>query len=240
MKRILNLTSLASLLMIFIATGCYSHWTVEKGNGKVTEQVRNVADFNNIVLKGSANIYVTQGDKCEVKVIADENLMEKIETISSGNNLEIKTKSTSPTKLEIHVTMKDIKGFKIKGSGNVINKTPIVADNLYLNISGSGDMKFNNVTAKGVKVELNGSGDISVSGKAGRAKIDVSGSGNINLEDLEAYDVAVKIFGSGNCSVYAKSSLKTDIFGSGDIRYKGEPKEFVTHKFGSGDIKKIK
>ena len=240
MKRFTYLTSLASLLIIALVTGCSCHLHAVKGSGNVTEQVRPVSDFDNIVLKGCADIYFTQGDKCELKVITDDNLMDKIETKIDGRSLIVKTRSMSPSKLEIHVSMKNIKGFNIKGSGNISNKAPFTADNLYLNVSGSGDMKLNNITAKGIKVEINGAGDISANGKSDRTQIDISGSGNINFNDMEADDVKVKISGSGDCSVFAKSSLKTEIYGSGNISYRGEPKNMKSINVGTGDIKKIK
>ena len=240
MKKNHNIFLVLTLLAIISVTGCYSHFVPTKGNGNVVEQVRNVADFDNVLLKGSANIYVSQGDKCEVKIVSDENLMEKIETEVDGKNLEISTKSMSPTKLDVYVTMKNVRGFKIMGSGDVTNKTPLNAENLYLNISGSGNFKIDGVTAKGVKVELYGSGDISVKGKSYLTKVDIFGSGNVNLEDLEVEDAAVKIAGSGDCNVNAKAALNADIYGSGNIHYKGDPKEFKSHKYGSGEIKQIK
>ncbi|NNF18253.1 MAG: DUF2807 domain-containing protein, partial [Flavobacteriaceae bacterium] len=69
-------------------------------------------------------------------------------------------------------------------------------------------------------------------------EIRMSGSGDLDAFDLEADDVEVQVSGSADVEVTANKSLKANVSGSGDIRYKGNPKKVDSRKSGSGDITK--
>ncbi|KAA0699871.1 DUF2807 domain-containing protein [Neorhizobium sp. P12A] len=66
----------------------------------------------------------------------------------------------------------------IKGSGN--STASGIADAVNLSISGSGDARFEGLTAKSATVKIRGSGDAKVTAQAD-ADVSISGSGNVEL-----------------------------------------------------------
>ncbi|MGZ7107850.1 MAG: GIN domain-containing protein, partial [Methanobacterium sp.] len=65
------------LLAVIAASGCTNQST---GSGKVINQTRDVASFNQIDFNGAGELIITQGDKESVTVQADDNLMNNIKT----------------------------------------------------------------------------------------------------------------------------------------------------------------
>ena len=237
MKKISTLLVIG--LLVIAGNSAYAGLFGEDGSGDViTKDATLKGSFNKVALKGSGNIFVTQGDSESLKIETDDNLMDKILYEVEGSTLLIGTKSNiSPTKLNFYVTLKDAEGFKVTGSGDVKLQNTIRADKLALVIQGSGDVK-GEVDCTNLKCEVSGSGDIEVSGKADNTKIEISGSGDVDAGDLKTNWCEIGIFGSGDCMVDVKDELYVDIFGSGDVVYAGDPPTKEIDVKGSGDVKR--
>jgi hypothetical protein len=228
------------LVLVLISSDCSAGIFGKKGNGKITEQTRKVSDFNNVVINGFGTIYLSQGSENSLKIETDENLVQFIKAENKETSLILSSeKRIDPTKLIFHITMKDIKGFKISGAGDLIGKTPIKTSDLLLKIEGSGDINLNNVDIGKTIIKVGGSGKCVMTGKSGDVELKISGSGKMILGELEANNVKTEISGSGDCAVWAKDKLDVKISGSGDVKYKGEPKDIKTKTTGSGTVSKI-
>jgi len=146
-----------------------------------------------------------------------------------------KGKKLRPTKLNYTITVKDLEGISIAGSGDVNGKSRLVSDDFYAYISGSGDIILAVRTAR-LESDISGSGSINLSGKTDAHQASITGSGKINAFDMQAQNVSVAITGSGDCRVQASEKLRTKITGSGDVLYKGHPQISKTIT-GSGSVK---
>src|ERR1043165_8078495 len=92
--KILNMRQIfivaASLLLLF--SSCRQIFAKRiRGNGNITTQTRAAGSFNSIEVSGSIDVYVKQDLCSSVKVEADDNLQQYIETIDDGGVLRIKT-----------------------------------------------------------------------------------------------------------------------------------------------------
>ena len=65
------------LLTASLLTSCIS-FVGERGNGVMTEETFQVGEFNRIEVGGEFIIRLTQGEGNEVKIEADENLLDYI------------------------------------------------------------------------------------------------------------------------------------------------------------------
>lgn len=224
---------LGMLVIVFTITGCIS----VQGSGKLITAEREVSEFNKVHLKGSGNVFLTPGEKQSLEIITDDNIMPLIETDVSGKKLTISHGNSRlrPTSFEIYITVENLEGVGISGSGDIIGKDPFVTDTLYAEISGSGDMDLEVETGM-LETKISGSGSIHLSGKAEDFTISINGSGKIDALDMEAKNASVKVNGSGDCRVYASETLDAKISGSGDVYYKGRP-QINTEISGSGSLK---
>jgi hypothetical protein len=146
-----------------------------------------------------------------------------------------KGKNLRPTKLNYTITVKDLQGASIAGSGDITGKSRFVSEDFYTYISGSGDIRLELNTAH-LTSNIAGSGSIHLSGKADIHQASITGSGEIDVFGLETQNVSVSITGSGDCKVNASEKLKAKITGNGDVLYKGHPQVNKTIT-GSGSVK---
>lgn len=208
-----------------------------KGSRKIVSETRELSSFNHLLFKGSGNIFITQGDKEEIRIETDDNLLNNIITkVSSGELIVDNEESMCPSKLNIYLTTRTLNAVKLKGSGDIKSENKIYAGNYFnLEIDGSGDVKLQIDTDK-LTAEINGSGDMMLDGRADSFESSINGSGDINAFDLASKYCSVNISGSGTCKVFATEQLNAKIFGSGDIIYKGNPKNVKSSIIGSGDV----
>lgn len=225
---------IAVFVIVLVAV---SAWAQEK-------ETRSVGSFDKIVIGGAYNVYITQGDVEEVRLEGSKEAIEKIETESENGTLKIKQKKSkgwnwdNSGKLKVYVTFKSLTAIVSSGSSNVEVTSKVKADEFSLVTSGSSDVKMS-MDVNSVKIVLSGSSDVELSGMAKEQSIVVSGSGDIEALDLESNNVSVKISGSGSVSVHANESLNGVVSGSGDIRYRGTPKQSIKIS-GSGSIEQVK
>lgn len=212
-----------------------------RGKGDVHTETRSVGSFSGVSTSGSFDIYVSSGTQ-EVKVEAEENLLQYIETYINDGELRIRTKdgfNLRPTKnVKVYVTNPAFNKIRSSGSGNIIGQNKIISnDKLDLGVSGSADINLE-LDAPEVEAEISGSGNLDLKGSTKKFETKISGSGNVRAMDLMSEETNVKVTGSGDVSVYASVKLVVRVTGSGDVRYKGNAT--VDSKItGGGGVSKV-
>ncbi|WP_163715996.1 head GIN domain-containing protein [Mangrovibacterium lignilyticum] len=212
------------LMMVFMLIGI--------NQVKAENVTREVAAFSEISLRIDAKLYLAQGDKQSVEIVAKESTLDELITEVKDRELVIRLKSSSKIwktfetgKVEIYITVPEVNAITVSGSGDIFNDGPIKSRILNLNVSGSGKIKLDDLVAERVTAMLSGSGNVYVDGdgNATDLSITISGSGGFKGADFEAEDVSVRISGSGGAEVHCNHSLKARIAGSGGVRYNGNP-----------------
>ena len=83
--------------------------------------------------------------------------------------------------------------------------------------------------------EIDGSGDVVVSGEVDFQRLEIDGSGDYWALDLTSARGVLDINGSGDADVFVTEELRIRINGSGDVHYAGGA-QLITEINGSGDI----
>ncbi len=207
------------------------------------EQTRELPSFSEISLRISAKVYLEQGENQSVRIVASSETLEQIITEVKGRTLNIRFPNTNifkrwdPGKIEIYISVPEVDGLNLSGSGDIISEK-IKTRILELLISGSGNIKIEQLTAERVSATVSGSGNIKIEdgGVADELKTRITGSGNIDASGFEAKNVDVQISGSGNSSILSNGSIKARIAGSGNVYYSGNP-AIESSIAGSGKVK---
>lgn len=227
MKTILK--SSLTILLLLAATAAFSQ----------NKETRDVGKFNTIGLAINAELYLSQGSGHEVIIEAPEDQLAKIETEVKNGNLKIKTESwrTKFKNVKIWVTMPDVNGLYMSGSGKLMAETPIKSNDLEIRVSGSGKVKISELSGEELGISISGSGDVYLGGSAEEIGLSISGSGGLHAADLKVSEVDARISGSGSCSVDAIDELDASISGSGRVTYYSNPQVNASVS-GSGKVKK--
>lgn len=89
----------------------------------------------------------------------------------------------------------------------------------------------------GVKLDIEGSGDITASEEVDSLTLKIAGSGYVDATDLIVNQGNLSIAGSGDIRAYVKQSVPAQIAGSGDIVVRGNPVQKSQKIAGSGSVK---
>lgn len=238
MKKNLTISLCISLLFL---SSCYLPINAVLGNGNIIKNDKSIPNISEVVLKGSGDVYITKGDKPSLIIETDDNIINLLDTKTSENQIILDTKeSISPTKLIYWITVTNLNEIIIDGSGDVMVNEGFKSDNFNSIIKGSGDVFVKNLNVESLRILINGSGNVKMSGTSNITSLEIDGSGDIIMNEMISKRVTALINGSGDMKINVIEYLKAIINGSGDIGYIGNPSTFETKVNGSGDIYKIK
>lgn len=241
MKTICLLASLFAISTISLTSCDVTGQNRVKGSGNVTKEERSVEAFKELSVRGSMDVYLTQGPSKAAVIEAEDNLIPLIEFEREGDKLIIRQKrhtnihATKP--MRVYLTTPELENVGLAGSGNIKLENKFSNDShMKVSVSGSGNFS-GAVNSPEVDASIAGSGNITVEGESRNLDVDIAGSGNFRGQELLSEKADVKIAGSGDANVHASVSLDAKIAGSGDVHYKGTPQ--VNSKVaGSGSVRK--
>lgn len=237
MKKIVLLLSIAMLAVALQSCRKVS------GSGPVVTESRSISGFKEIKSDLSGEVYITSGPVYKVSIEAQQNIIDVIETVLNDDRLTLRLKNNTSVKAEdkiiVRIESPDIRGLIVNGSGNMSANQGITASDLYMKVSGSGDIYLSGLSALTLDANISGSGTIDIaSGSLNTETLEISGSGDMDFQNLVSKDADVKISGSGSAKVQATDHLKVRITGSGNVYYRGNPAVDVSIT-GSGDLKHL-
>jgi hypothetical protein len=238
---------LGSLVFLLVASACGINVDLNtrniRGSGDAATETRSVSGFDEVVLAGSAELYIEQGSDERLTVTADDNLLDVIRTEVEGNTLVLGFKnnvSAAPrTPIVFKLTVRDLSVLTLAGSGKIVTES-LDTPKLTLNLPGSGSMDFERVETGSLHVILAGSGAITIqAGTSDSAEVNMLGSGTFDGANFEVEDATAVIAGSGDIHVRCTRQLDGKILGSGNIRYYGDPGSVDVDTAGSGNFENM-
>ena len=217
---------------------------VVEGSGRAATKKWAVTGTTEVWFASVGDLVATAGDKDELRISADDNILPLLEvSIKDGVlTLGIKPGSSFRTKTPIKYQLtirKKLTRFGVIGSGNATIDGSVVAENFDARVSGSGDLAVRKAKYKTIAVTVSGSGNATAEGTAGRLTAAVDGSGDVNASELKVTDADVRINGSGDATVWVTKSLIGMVNGSGNLTYKGNPGAVQAQANGSGAIRAL-
>jgi Putative auto-transporter adhesin, head GIN domain len=232
MKRGIILS--AFILAIVVSSGFATGQSVVK-------ETRDAKDFTRVSFGVAGNLYINFGPEFKVVLEGEKRDLEDIITEVSGSKLVIKKDNwrfNLNEKVTVYITMPELKGLGVSGSGKAEIKDAVKTEELDLSVSGSGKIFTNDLVVSKLGCSISGSGDIvpGGNGNATRADISISGSGNYEGESLKIGTADIHISGSGNCTCNVTETLRAGVSGSGNVTYEGNPK-VDAHVSGSGKVR---
>jgi hypothetical protein len=200
-----------------------------KGSGNLINETREVSNINAVSLSNLGELTIINSDKEELVIEADENLLPYITSQVNNGMLTIGTKNgvnINPSST-IHYTLyvtETITALDVSGLGS-INTGKIETDKISLVVSGSGNIRLDELTAQKANSTISGLGSIEiVNGIITSHFIEISGSGQLKASDVESEQCNINISGLGNAKVWVTEQLNAEISGSGNIEYYGNPR----------------
>jgi len=233
-----------------------------RGSGRVIEEERPVSDVTGVELATLGKLTIEMGEREELRVEAEENLLQYIETEVRGGTLRIGTQPGVTLRnrrpVNYYLTVKELDEIVISSSGD-IEAPDLEAERFSVTISSSGNLEMGDLDADTVEVRITSSGDVEMGDlSAERIAIDISSSGNLDVaggevveqdmvisssgnyraRGLESAEAEVRLTSSGSATIRVRDYLKASLSSSGDVRYIGTP-TVDARTTSSGDVERI-
>ena len=206
---------LAILLALLAFAGC--------GGGDRITQTRDVVPFDRLEIADDVDVDVVPGDGREVRVYGGEDVLDRVETRSSGGVLRIDLRDRGivigPDPLgdvRVEVATSELDGVKI---------------------GSSGDVELGDLAVPELELEIEGAGEVDASGAADDLTATIRGAGDANLSDLAVRTATVVVHGAGEAHVNVSERLDVTVRGAADVIYRGDP--VVTQDIeGAGEVRR--
>ena len=235
--QLLGIISIASLLL----TSCEKL----EGKGPVVAQDRVYSGFDAVSISISGKVIHRVGNNFSLRIHAQQNILDIIQTRMEGDELIIKFKDgkniRSHKEILVEIVSPVLKRISLAGSADMELQDDLDQSELLMSLSGSGNINVaGHVNLNGqLRASLSGSGNITVAGGiADDTWLRIAGSGNIHTDAVTCNSSYAEITGSGNIRVHATQSLDVRIQGSGSVFYRGTP-QITSSVTGSGKLMPI-
>jgi len=231
-----------TVILMMALVSCEDYIVGINGQGEIVEETVYIDDIDGFVSTICADIYLTQGDRQEVVIKAQQNIIDNIELdrIDDGIwTIRYDRMVTHSKPVRIYITVPNLTRAAVSGSGSVEGQTPFKnLDRLKLLVSGSGSIELD-AECESMDALISGSGNMHITGTAEDLDLVVSGSGDFGASGLVTKRSEITISGSGNARITAEEFLRVLISGSGDVYYLGDP-DLDVHVSGSGNVLRIR
>ena len=213
MKKLLFFVALVSLsIACNVGTGI-------KGSGTAKSETRNVTGFDEIEANGAVNLAISFGAEYQVKIEADDNLLEHVTTEVNGDTLVIGSKDHINPKSKINVTI-TMPGLE------------------RLEVNGASTGEIAGLKGDKLALALNGASTLRIEGEVGELDVTASGASSINAEGLKAENADANASGASKITVNAAGDLKAEASGASSVTYIGDPRSLKQNSSGASSVKK--
>ena len=237
-RKQFQLIAIFALLSIVLSS-CWFLGPSVKGDGNVTEEVRQVAEFDQIHVSRGMNVYITQGSPAKVVVIADNNLHELIETKVEGGILKVLINENIRWAKEkkVMVTVEKLSAVQTSSGSNVWSTNQITSETLELKSSSGANLTMD-VNSNDLKADCSSGANIKLSGLAKEADLETSSGANLKCPDLKSDNCKMRASSGGNVSSTVNGRLEAHASSGGNVVYYGEPTETDVNTSSGGNIHK--
>jgi hypothetical protein len=206
------------------------------GNENVSEESRKITAVNRIDASGMFQLTLIQGEP-SLKIIADENLLELIETNIKGDRLIISSKKNirQAKHLEIVISSPEFKRLQLSGAVSIHSKETLRGDGLRLETSGAAEVDLA-LDYDELRCELSGASEIKLRGVARSVRVSSSGATDLRLFELDVRNMRLNLSGASEARINVSKELSVEASGASEIRYKGNPKITKTELSGASSI----
>ena len=204
---------------------------VVEESGQTQGRTENLPYFEIVELEGGVVSHTcleqNSSDAAQIHISGDANVINRIKWTVSNNKLTIRAKpgryKDLKNKVTIRINAPVFKGVKIEATGNITIPNRLETDNFFAEIEGAGRFHADSLYCHFFRAEIEGAGNISISGKAVDAKLSVEGVGHINARDFETENITATVEGVGNINCNPTQSLTASIEGAGKVTYRNDP-----------------
>ncbi len=227
------------LLLVFLLSGVA---TSIAGNNDKTEN-RKVSSFSEIKVSSGIDVYLKMGDTEAVKVVADDDIIDKLKTEVRDDALHIFMKKndwfnwgSGNKSRKVYVTVKQLEKLEASSGSDVYCENTLKGDKLDVRASSGSDVKLD-VIYKHFSIDTSSGSDANITGKVKFLTAEASSGSDIKAGDLSAVICNASASSGSDITVNVSDEINAKASSGADIRYYGNPKLRETDESSGGDVR---
>lgn len=213
-----------SVVLIFLVLGFQVSSQVVRGSGNVKTDIRDLSGFDELIVQGSFDLILQQGESEGVRIETDDNLAELFQTRIEGTKLYITmladVRKTSA--LNVYVAIKELKRIVLLSDIRLKSETVIHFDKLRIFSGGLSEINME-IYAAALDLQLTDGTYAYFKGFTEKLNAEIHDETELNAFDLEAENCRVLTSGLTETSINVQKDLKILVTGASNVYYTGEP-----------------
>ncbi|MCY1721053.1 DUF2807 domain-containing protein [Prolixibacteraceae bacterium Z1-6] len=211
------------------------------GNSDET-QVRKVEGFNAIKVSTGIDLYLKMGSSEEVKIVADDDIIDNLKTEVKDGTLHIYMKKNNwfnwggNQTRKAYVTVNELVALHASSGADVRTENTIKGESLAVKASSGSDVVLD-IFYKNLSVDTSSGSDATISGKAKTFKAESSSGSDIKAKDLEAKIGKLSASSGSDITATITDELYARASSGSDIKYYGNPQIRDTDESSGGDVR---
>lgn len=195
------------------------------------ERRHPVTSFDRVRISGPFDVTYAPGSP-GARVSGDSRIIERVEVRVDGSTLTLRMgpagwgerREAGPSApIKVTLSSPTLTSASVLGGGR-LSLGRVKGARLDLAIGGSGEIAAADAQVDQLSALLAGAGAMTLSGRAGKARLTIDGSGRIDATGMQADDLTVLVNGSGETRAAARYSANLTNAGLGTITVTGAPK----------------
>lgn len=206
--------------------------------------IRKTKDFDAIKVSTGIDLYLKMGDEQRVKIVAEDDIIDRIVTEVEDGVLKIYMKKTSffnwggfNKTRKAYVTVTDLRAIHASSGSDVRGENTLKGDELSIKSSSGSDVNLE-VVYKNLSIDASSGSDARISGKTKNLKVEASSGSDIKAGDLASVNCEARGSSGSDITVRVSEKLVARASSGSDIRYYGNPNVKDIDESSGGDIKR--
>jgi hypothetical protein len=208
------------------------------GATSAAERRVQITSFERIRVEGPFQVTIATGRSPTAVVSGDARRLDGVEVRVDGRTLVLRARlegrsDAREAQAPIAVTLgtPTLAAASLLGGG-ALAVTGGRTQRLDLSIAGAGAIAWTGADADQVNATVIGNGQITLGGRAGRARLMVNGAGKVDADTLSVGDLTVLVDGPGEALARARFTATVTNTGLGRVAVAGSPKCTVRNAAG--------
>lgn len=226
------------LVLILIVAGLSA---ATAGTSDKTE-TRNLKNFSAVHVSAGIDLFLKMSDSEEVKVVADNDLIDNLITEVKNGTLEIYMKKSGWNNWKIngtrkvYVSVKELNEIHSSSGSDVRSENTLTGESLEVKVSSGADVELD-VVYKNFSVDTSSGSDAKISGKTKTLVAEASSGSDIKAGSLESKICKASASSGSDITVNVSDEIYAHASSGGDISYTGNPSVKDINESSGGDVR---
>ncbi len=194
------------------------------GNGIVKTETRDVEKFEFLDVK-AVDVFLKQGESAEIKIEAEDNILEHISTEVVNDTLKIRLLSDVGFErikpIKVFLVSPSVKGIRATAGSSVTVEGTLSGERLVCYFTAGsnfdGGLSFTEYSA-----DLKAGSIFNVTGKVDSFNLNISGGAKFNGKDLIATNAQARVSGGSKASITAEGKSSIASIGGSKVTFYGD------------------